>query len=338
MTLRLKIALAFLFTAAILSTGCTDPASKLPNYDKVPAFSMTDSTGHSFRGEDLAGKVWIADFIYTTCPLACPRMTAQMHKLEKEVRGMQDVELVSFSVDPQHDSPPVLNDFASRFGGPTAHWVFLTGTPASVHLIADKTFHVGNEIGKIEHSTKFILVDKSGDIRGYYSSSDSGRSFEAPERRGSIAERAVLMPVAFLGIHDLPLVDATLNGLAAILLVTGHFFIGQYNIRRHRQMMISAFVVSCVFLVCYLVYHYNVGEVRFDKPGWVRTVYLPILATHVALAATVPFLATITLVLALRGKFQKHRALAKWTFPIWLYVSVTGVIVYLLLYQVKPRL
>jgi protein SCO1/2 len=171
--LRLKIALPFLVTAAILSTGCTDPASKLPNYDKVPAFAMTDSTGHSFSGEELAGKVWIADFIYTTCPFACPRMTAQMHKLEKEVRGMKDVELVSFSVDPRHDTPPVLNDFAHRFGGPTNHWVFLTGTPASVELIADKTFHVGNEVGKIEHSTRFILVDKSGDIRGYYSSSDS---------------------------------------------------------------------------------------------------------------------------------------------------------------------
>ena len=133
---------------------------------------MTDSAGHAFASSALAGKVWIADFIYTNCPAECPRMTAQMHKIEQQVKGMSDVRLVSISVDPQRDSPPVLNDFAHRFGGPTRQWLFLTGSPATVHLIAYKTFHVGDVIGKIEHSTKFILVDKKGEIRGYYSSLD----------------------------------------------------------------------------------------------------------------------------------------------------------------------
>ena len=96
--------------------------------------------------------------------------------------------------------------------------------------------------------------------------------------------------------------------------------------------------MSCLFLVCYLFYHYKVGVVRFDKPGWVRTMYLWILGTHTVLASAVPFLAIITLTLAQKGKFEKHRAIAKWTLPIWLYVSVTGVVVYLLLYQVRPRL
>lgn len=146
------------------------------------------------------------------------------------------------------------------------------------------------------------------------------------------------MPLAFLGIHDLPVVNATLNGTAAILLLIGYIFIKRYNVRAHNQVMLAAFIVSSLFLVSYLVYHYNVGSVKFDKPGWVRITYLSILTTHTILAASVPVLATITLVLALKGKFQKHRALAKWTFPIWMYVSVTGVIVYLLLYQVKPRL
>jgi len=102
--------------------------------------------------------------------------------------------------------------------------------------------------------------------------------------------------------------------------------------------MISAFLVSCVFLVSYLVYHYNVGSVKFDKPGWVRTMYLWILATHTVLAAAVPVLAILTLRSAWIGNFTRHRKLAKWTFPIWLYVSITGVVVYLLLYQVRPRL
>jgi len=146
------------------------------------------------------------------------------------------------------------------------------------------------------------------------------------------------MPFAFLGIHDLPVVNASLNGVAAILLICGYVSIKQLKVRRHNQLMLAAFIVSCLFLISYLTYHYNVGSVRFDKPGWVRIVYLWILTTHTILAAIVPFLAVITLVLALRRKFHQHRKIAKWTFPIWLYVSVTGVVVYLLLYQVRPRL
>ena len=146
--------------------------------------------------------------------------------------------------------------------------------------------------------------------------------------------------IAFLllGMRDLPVVNATLNALATVLLLTGYVLIRQRKIRWHRKVMLTAFAVSCVFLVCYIVYHVNVGSVRFDKPGWVRTAYLWILATHTVLAATVPVLAIITLRRALRAEFKKHLAIARWTFPIWLYVSVTGVIVYVLLYQVRPRL
>jgi protein SCO1 len=165
-----RIRLLQVAAVAILLAGCTDPASKLPNYGKVPPFTMTDSHGRVFDRAALAGKVWIADFIYTNCPAECPRMTAQMHRVEQQVKNENDVKLVSISVDPEHDSPPVLNDFAHRYGGPTDQWIFLTGSPATVHLIAYQTFHVGDVIGKIEHSTKFVLVDKKGDIRGYYSS------------------------------------------------------------------------------------------------------------------------------------------------------------------------
>lgn len=139
-------------------------------------------------------------------------------------------------------------------------------------------------------------------------------------------------------IHDLPVVNAVLNATATVLLLVGHSFLKQRKIEAHKRTMITAFAVSCVFLVCYLVYHYNVGSVKFDKPGWVRTIYLWILTTHTILAGTVPVLAIITLRFGLKAKFAKHRAIAKWTYPIWLYVSITGVIVYLLLYQVKPRL
>ena len=162
---------AFLAVLLFLS-ACSDPAAKLPRYGKVPAFEMTDSLGHKVDGHSLLGKVWVADFIYTNCPAACPRMSSQMHRVANGLAGEEDVRLVSFSVDPARDTPPVLNEFAHRYGGPTSQWLFLTGTPASVHLLAYVTFHVGDVIGKIEHSTKFSLVDKQGEIRGYYSSFD----------------------------------------------------------------------------------------------------------------------------------------------------------------------
>ena len=141
-----------------------------------------------------------------------------------------------------------------------------------------------------------------------------------------------------MSIHDLPAVNAALNGTAAVLLTVGYVLIRQGRADAHQKIMWAAFVVSCAFLVCYLTYHYQVGSVRFDKPGWVRTLYLWILATHTVLAGAVPFLAVVTLTWAQKGRFRKHKAIAKWTLPIWLYVSVTGVVVYLLLYRVRPRL
>lgn len=139
-----------------------------------------------------------------------------------------------------------------------------------------------------------------------------------------------------IALHDLPTVNAVLNGTAAVLLVWGYTLIRRKKIQQHRRVMLSAFSVSVIFLICYLVYHYNVGSVGFPRPGWVKTVYLTILFTHTVLAVTVPFLAVITLNRALWGRFDKHRKIARWTFPIWLYVSVTGVIVYLMLYHLYP--
>lgn len=151
-------------------------------------------------------------------------------------------------------------------------------------------------------------------------------------------QRNLIMPLTFLGVHDLPVVNATLNGLATVLLITGYAFVRQGKINAHHRVMLTAFTVSCVFLVCYLVYHWSVGSVRFDKPGWVRVVYLWILGTHTVLAATVPVLTILTLRRALKAQYDRHRAIARWTLPLWLYVSITGVVVYVLLYQVKPRL
>ena len=133
--------------------------------------------------------------------------------------------------------------------------------------------------------------------------------------------------------RSLPALNATLNGLAALLLVTGYILIRRKNVQAHRAAMLSAFGVSIAFLVSYLVYHYEVGSVRFQKTGPIRTLYLGILLTHTVLAATVPFLTVITLLRAFQRRFPAHRKIARYTFPIWLYVSLTGVVVYWMLYR-----
>jgi uncharacterized membrane protein YozB (DUF420 family) len=136
-----------------------------------------------------------------------------------------------------------------------------------------------------------------------------------------------------MGVQDLPAVNASLNSCAAVLLVWGYTLIRRKKIDAHRRVMIAAFSVSVAFLISYLVYHYEVGSVRFQKTGTIRTVYLTILLTHTVLAAAVPFLAGIALYRGLRGDYARHRRIARWALPIWLYVSVTGVVVYWMLYQ-----
>jgi uncharacterized membrane protein YozB (DUF420 family) len=134
-------------------------------------------------------------------------------------------------------------------------------------------------------------------------------------------------------VHYLPTLNAILNGTAAVLLLIGFLLIKNRKIHQHRAVMLTAFGVSILFLTSYLVYHAQVGSVPFKHPGTIRTVYFAILISHTLLAATVPVLAIITLNRALKKRFAKHRAIARWTFPIWLYVSVTGVVVYLMLYH-----
>jgi putative membrane protein len=136
-----------------------------------------------------------------------------------------------------------------------------------------------------------------------------------------------------LAITDLPALNASLNLLSAMLLATGYYFIRNKNIRAHKACMTSALVTSTVFLTSYLIYHYHVGSVPFTKQGWIRPVYFFILITHVTLAAVILPLVLRTAWLAFRSQFNKHVRIARWTFPLWMYVSVTGVIVYLMLYQ-----
>ena len=130
-----------------------------------------------------------------------------------------------------------------------------------------------------------------------------------------------------------PVINASLNGVSAVLLLVGRWFISKGRVASHRATMITAVITSTLFLISYLYYHAHVGSVRFQGTGWSRPVYFTILISHVILAAAIVPLVIITLIRALRERFDRHRAIARWTFPLWLYVSVTGVLVYFMLYH-----
>jgi putative membrane protein len=131
-----------------------------------------------------------------------------------------------------------------------------------------------------------------------------------------------------------PSINATLNGVSAVLLVTGRAMIRRRKVLQHRACMIAAVITSSVFLVSYLYYHAHVRSVHFPGTGWPRLVYFTILISHTLLAAAVPPLALTALILGLRGRFDRHRRIARWAYPVWLYVSVTGVVVYVMLYRI----
>jgi uncharacterized membrane protein YozB (DUF420 family) len=146
-----------------------------------------------------------------------------------------------------------------------------------------------------------------------------------------------------MSLLDLPVVNASLNGLSAVFLAAGYVFIRRKNQRAHRNCMIAAFTTSVLFLVCYITYHVYVayvlhrGPTRFVDPAWFRPIYLAILLTHTVLAVVIVPMVLITLSRGLRAKFDQHRKIARWTWPLWMYVSVTGVLIYYLLYIKFPQ-
>ncbi len=138
-------------------------------------------------------------------------------------------------------------------------------------------------------------------------------------------------------LADLPAVNACLNGLSAVFLTIGYVFIRQQKQTAHRNCMIAAFITSTVFLTFYLIYHYNAGRTVFQNPAWFRPIYLILLLTHTVLAVVIVPLILLSMHRGLKGRYELHKKISRWTWPLWMYVSVTGVIIYLLLYQIFPQ-
>src|SRR5579862_4599506 len=153
-------------------SGCAAHAG-LPSYSSIPDFTLTDQTGAQFSSAaQLKGRVWIADFIFTNCTGPCPRMTSQMHHVQTELAGVDGVRLVSFTVDPARDTPPVLAEYAARFQAQTGTWFFLTGPQDALHQLSRNAFLLGDVDGNLQHSTRFVLVDRQSKIRGFYLTSE----------------------------------------------------------------------------------------------------------------------------------------------------------------------
>jgi len=301
-------------------------------YD-LGSFRMTERSGRAVTEADLAGDVWVAAFVFTRCPSSCPRISAVMKGLQGPL-GDAGVKLVSISVDPEYDTPAVLTRYARGLGAGPDRWWFLTGREAEIHDLILKRFHISvsrndrviddPSIEAVTHSNRLVLVDRGNKVVGVFESDDPSAVRELKVKAGRRASWA----------RKLPAVNATLNGSCALLLMLGWAMIRSGRIRGHAACMISAVVVSAVFLGSYLLYHYEAGSVSFRGEGAVRSVYLTILLSHTILATfgVVP-LVSLTLYRALRGQFRQHASIARVTFPIWLYVSITGVVIYWMLYQ-----
>jgi protein SCO1/2 len=166
----MKLLAVFALLCAL--AACSRRAS-LDVYGNIPQFELTAQNGQPFHSQVLAGKIWVADFIYTTCPGPCPRMTSQMREVEDAVLQLPDVRLVSFTIDPANDTPSVLADYAKTHGASSSVWYFLTGTVSTLQMLDRDAFKLGDIDGTLQHSTRFVLVDRQGRIRGYYDTSDA---------------------------------------------------------------------------------------------------------------------------------------------------------------------
>lgn len=299
---------------------------------RAPDFRLVDRTGKEVSRRDLMGEVWLAEFIFTRCEHSCPKMYSAMDAV---LRKVPEARYVSFTVDPEHDTPEHLAKKVPTLGIDHASWHWLSGAPREeMQRIAHgflRPASAGRE--EIVHSERFFLVDRYGRMRASYPVIDS---FTLVRDEGVMAQlegdlRKVLAET-YLPVTRLPSLNACLNGTSFVLLVTGLCFIKAKRVGAHKAAMLGALTTSGVFLVSYLTAHYYLGSTPYRGQGGMRPVYFTILLSHTVLAALVAVLAPITVYRAFRQQIDRHKALARWTLPLWLYVSVTGVVIYFMLY------
>jgi uncharacterized membrane protein YozB (DUF420 family) len=292
---------------------------------RAPDFTLVERSGRPISRHDLIGEVWVADFVFTNCPGACPAMMSRMYELQKRV---PEARYLSITSDPERDTPAAMaRYFEVNLPGIVAdRWHFATaGSFESTKRLSEEGFKLSLP-DPSGHSLKFVLVDRVGRVRGTFDHADAGEMVRLEmELRRLLAERTI-------PLKSLPAANAVLNGASAVLLASGFLLIRSKRVGAHRACMLAALAASALFLACYLVSHYYVGSVKYPRTDWTRPLYFAILISHSALAALIVPLAGITLTRAFQERFDRHRAIARWTLPLWLYVSVTGVVLYFMLY------
>jgi protein SCO1/2/putative membrane protein len=302
-------------------------------------FRLTDQSGRTVDDARLADRAWVAAFIFTRCPSSCPRISAVMKGLQDRLAG-SSVLLASLTVDPDHDTPAVLDRYGRGLGALPGRWFFLTGPRDDIYRLILEGFRVpvsaalpedvqaGAEA--VAHSSRLALVAPGNRVVGYYDSSDRQALDDLVARARSLADR----PAAW--VTRLPAVNAALNGAATLLILSGWVLIRSRRVRGHVACMTAALVVSGLFLACYLVYHGKIGGgVPYRGVGPIRVVYFTVLLSHVVLAAAIVPLVSLTATRALSRQYDRHARIARVTLPIWLYVSITGVVVYWMLYRMN---
>ncbi|MEC8511827.1 MAG: DUF420 domain-containing protein [Planctomycetota bacterium] len=339
------------------------PAPRDPKrFEALPDFTFDDSRGGQLSKADLLGEPWIGVPFFLECTGPCPSITRDIRERLYPVLEGTGVKLVSFSLDPERDTPEALDAYARTLDVDRDRWLFVSAPEeGAMHDFVRTGLWVpvqrdpeANDAGlAITHGTRMPVVDGSGVIAGLYELADptlaTGMS---GEEAMPLAEAEALLDARFALIADrakalaaggsvIPLVNACLNGTAFVLLIAGFLAIKRGAKKQHELLMKLAFVVSAAFLAFYLYYHFAVlpisgGPTRFNGEGPAKVAYLLMLASHVLLAVVNLPMVLRTFWLAHREDWDRHKRLAKLTLPIWLYVSITGVLVYLVLYQFNP--
>ncbi len=327
-----------LFVAAVPAQDeKKEPTRFTPIDHPVGNFTLDDLEGEFVTARQLRGSIWIAQTFVPGCNV-CSKSIPTMKRLHEMFRGNKGVKLVSIALT--FNDAKTLKKFAQDQNADTEQWLFLADKDENrLHQTVTTAFlssaarnpqaTVGDEI---LHSTKLLLIDPQGIIVG----SVPGAEIESADILKREIERLRMRQPLPVIASDLPRFNAILNGSAGTLLLLGWLAIRNRLETLHKIVMLLAFAVSMVFLASYLFYHFAVlsGEpMRFRGEGPVRIVYFAILLTHTVLAVVVAPLAIFITVQGLRNALASHRRIARWTLPIWLYVSITGVIVYWMLYE-----
>jgi protein SCO1 len=301
----------------------------------VPDFQLTDQSGQVVTQETLRGKVCVVSFFFCCCTTACPKTQEVMTQLQQQFAGSADVLLISINVFPSREDQETLKQYSKDRQADPQRWLLLRGSKKDIDDLVQNGFHQGLMPNspptpgmEMIHTPNLMVVDHRGVIRGYV----NGLEPDEVERLKACVKRLIQAKY-------LPTINASLNGGSGVLLVLGFLFIKTRMVLVHKVCMLLALAVSAAFLGCYVYYHFAVLDgqpTQFSGEGAVRPVYYAILLSHIVLAVVVTPLALRVTYLGLRNRLARHVALARWTLPVWLYVSVTGVVVYWMLYHLYP--